>query len=138
MNRYSSMSDFAGDAAERTALLLGAIRLLHLNYGAFGANGFRVNAKLYVSAKSLAEQGIDAKKQLAAHGLKLFLPGGVGDSHNQSLPVETKRHGLSAQPFAGDAPPGDERGGLQDLFRLARRAQELRQCSDQIVHSTIS
>ena len=134
MNCYGCVRDFAGDALHRATLLLKAIRPFHFNYGAFGANSFRVNAKLYVGDQSLAEQGIEAKEELAAHGLKLFLPRRISDRYDESLPVETKRHGLSAQSFASDATPRDERGGFQDLFRLTSGAQELRQCSDQIVH----
>ena len=123
MNGDGRVRDFAGDALHRTILLLGAIRLFHFNCGPFGANGFRVNAKLYVGDQSLAEQGIETKEKLAAHGFELLLPRRVCHRHDESLSVETKGHGLSAQSFARDAPPGDERGGFQDLFRLARGAQ---------------
>jgi len=123
VNRYGCVRDFAGNALHRAILLLKTIRLLNFNYSAFGAHGFGVNAKFYVGDQSLAEQGIETEEELAAHGLKLFLPRRIGDRHDESLPVETKRHGLSAQTFTGDATPGDERGGFQDLFRLARGAQ---------------
>ena len=96
VNRIGSRRDFAGDAFERTPLLLDAVCLLHLRSGALGANRFGINAKLYIGHHGLAEQGIETKEQLTAHGLKLLLPGDIQDGDDQSFPVKPKRHGLRA------------------------------------------
>jgi septum formation protein len=129
--------DFTGDALQGAPLPLCVVYLFNVRCCAFGAYGLRVNAKLYVGDDCLAQQGIETEEELSAHRLKLLLPGGVCDGDDQSFPVEAKGHGLRAQTFARDALPRDERCGFQDFLRLASSAQQLRQCSDQIVHRNI-
>lgn len=118
-------------------LLLGVVYLLNSRCRAILAHGLRVDTKFNIGDDRLSEQGIETKEELPAHGLKLLLPGGVYDGDDQSFPVEAKGHGLRAQAFTRDTLPRDERRGFQNFLRLTRGAQELRQCSDQIVHRNI-
>src|SRR5919199_914246 len=121
-------------AAERVLLAFEPLVLGQAQARALFVDGLRVDAELDEGDERLAEQRVDAEQELRADPFELFAPGRVGHGDDERLAVEAEGDGAAAQRLARRAPPRRERRGLQDLLRLARRAQELRQRLKQIVH----
>lgn len=110
---------------EVCALLLGgAVEIAGVLAGAGDSDGLRIDAKFDVGDEGLAEQGVDAEEQLAADGGELLLPRRVRDGNDERFAIEAEGNRILAQALARRAPPRDEGRRLDDLFRLARRAQQ--------------
>jgi hypothetical protein len=134
LNRIGCCKKVARRALECAPFLVLSIRLLHTKRLPLSVNGCGINSELYERDHGMAEQRVQAKEQLAADGFELLLPGRIGDSDDERFSIQAKGHGLPAKSLARDPPPGNHGCGFGHRFRLASRAQEFRQCTNQIIH----
>src|ERR1051325_7580849 len=100
------------------------IDLLGCNGSLF--NHSRIDDKFKSCYGGDAEQGIQLEEDLAAHFMKLSLPGLVGDRDDKSFAFEADGGGSLAQLLADGADPGGEDGLLSRFFRIAGFSQENR------------